>query len=330
MANLFLTDKCGRGCPFCFAREGPWDEEYPARALTREEVTEFVGIGSLNGRTERGVLGGEPLKYPGIADVLRLMWEKGLTAKVFTSATCPLPDDLASLEIEGGLRFVVNISPWDSYPPSQQGHLDSFLRTFGSCTSLSYTIADPDADMEFLLSYISKYDLSKCLRIGVAMPMVGKANEYLHPDRYGEVSHRLTEFARIAERQGVTFGTDCGFVACMFDSRQIGSLLRNGTDLAFSCRPAVDVGPNLETWHCFPLAKLPRIPLRECRDVGVARERLVQMASAIRGEFGHGIYERCPDCAYRKQGQCDGGCLGLMVPDVETLVQAADRVLGTG
>ena len=317
MANLFLTNICDRGCPFCFAKEGPWSQDYPGRPLTTAEVAEFVAIPSLNGRVERGIVGGEPLQYPQLTEVIRLMWREKLTPKIFTSGSCPLPEDLGSLRFEGNVHFVVNISPWDSYPVERQQCLDQFLKVFGKHVSLAYTMVDPDLDPAFLLEYIGHYHLQPFIRIGVALPIVGGTNQYVERERYRDVGLRMLDFAQKVAQQSVSLGTDCGFVACMFTPDEIGRLLQLGADVTFCCQPVVDIGPELEAWHCLPLAKLGRVSLRGCENLEQVNAEFRAMAEKLRENFGPGIYDRCAGCKYRERGQCVGGCLGLIVPDEE-------------
>ena len=73
MANLYLTHKCNRGCPFCFARKvlkesgGNIDE-----ILTIEEVKTLI-THFPNQFGEFGILGGEPFLYPHLGELLELL-----------------------------------------------------------------------------------------------------------------------------------------------------------------------------------------------------------------------------------------------------------------
>jgi MoaA/NifB/PqqE/SkfB family radical SAM enzyme len=319
MANIFLTDKCGRNCSFCFAREGPWDDDYPARALTMDEVRECIDLDWPTPSNQVGLVGGEPLKYPQLTEVMKLMWDRGLYPKVFTSGSCTIPEDLIALKAERNFNFVCNISQWDTYTRWRQKNLDLFLKTFRRKVNLGYTMVDPDEDPSFLLDYVEEYNLYHSIRIGIALPIVGKSNQYMLPERYRDAALRFIDLARKASRKAIALGTDCGFVACMFTPTEIGYLMSLGMSLIFTCRPVIDIGPNLEAWHCFPLSKLPRISLRENRDLQQVEASLRRMADELREKFGPGIYARCKDCTFRRRGQCDGGCLGLMVPAKENL-----------
>jgi hypothetical protein len=192
--------------------------------------------------------------------------------------------------------------------------LDQFLQRWGRHASLSYTIVEPDADTNFLLDYISQYRLIPFIRLGVALPMLGRANRYVPLERYTDVAQCVMGLAEQATQKGMSAGMDCGFVACMFKVREIGQLLRWGMTPNFSCCPIFDLGPGLEAWHCFPLSQMGRVKLRECGSVMEARKTLGRMADRMRERFGAGVYERCRDCSYRRSGQCQGGCLSLIAP----------------
>ena len=319
MANIFLTDQCDRGCKFCFAKIGPWSDDYPRRALTMEEVKECLDLKWLGKRKEIGLLGGEPLCYPSLADVIQLIWAADLSPKIFTNGLYPIPEDLASLKIDEDVRFIVNISQWDSYSLNQQKHLDQFLKTFCKHVYLSYTITDPNEDLSFLLEYISKFGLKLSIRMGIALPIAGRSNEYLPQESYREVAISFMEFAQKSAKHTIELQMDCGFVACMFETEEIGLLLSLGMKTKFACEPAMDIGPELEAWHCFPLSKLHRVSLRKYKTLDRVNGRLQELADGLREKFEPGIFKRCGECMYRKRGQCSGGCLGFIVPGEEDL-----------
>jgi sulfatase maturation enzyme AslB (radical SAM superfamily) len=315
MPNIFITDQCDRGCRFCFARVGPWSEEYPKRSLTHDEIIEILEVKSSLPFRQVGIVGGEPLGSPFLVETIDRLWRQGTMCKIFTSGSCPFPDGLADLRGKGPLNFIVNIDAKDTYTPQRREHLDHFLKTFGKFCSLSFTILDPDRDLSFLLDYISEYGLVNHIRMGVALPIVGlKGNEHLPEERYRSAGRRFVEFAKRASERGVILGCDCGFVACMFDLSELGLLMRLGMKAQFVCGPAMDIGPGLEVWHCFPLSRMPRVSLREYQTMEGAEKALRSMAGQLRARFGPGIFPRCRECKYLKRGQCSGGCLGLIVP----------------
>ena len=167
-----LTNECRRNCAFCFARVGPWDDDYPPRPLVDEEIDEFLDADRGDGRLEIGVVGGEPLLHPGFASLVRRTWERGLTPKVFTSGTCPMSLSVADLTLDGPLNFVVNVAPWRSYTSAQQECLQRFFAKFGALCSLGFTLQDPAVDSSFLLAYREEFGLRPFLRIGSLVAFV--------------------------------------------------------------------------------------------------------------------------------------------------------------
>ena len=315
MSNIFLTDTCDRGCKFCFAKEGPWTEDYPSRELTIEEIEEIINFPGLTDRPEIGLLGGEPFQYPLLTNAIKMAWDKNIKPTVFTSGSCSIPEKFLSLNINDNISFIVNINHWDTYSSEQQRNLEHFLRTFGKCIHLSYTILDPYGDFSFILDYVRKFNLHPSIRISIALPIAGGySNEYLTQDFYRDIASFIIKFAKSASKQNVALGMDCGFVACMFEIKEIGLLIKLGVNLRFSCGPAIDIGPNLESWHCFPLSKFPRVQIRNFKNMFEVDKKFKGLNNSIREKFGYGIYKRCHDCKYRVRQQCDGGCLGLMIP----------------
>jgi len=320
MANLFLTNVCGRGCSFCFAQQGPWNEDYPARAVSREEAAEFAELSASSGPRSVSLLGGEPLLHPDYCEILQMLWAKGLSVRVFTSGSCPIPDGFHPAQLAGDLTFIVNVSPMDTYTPERRRNLDKFFQTFGEHASLSHTMLRPDATPAFLLDYITEYGLKPFIRVGIALPMLNKRNDHVLASQYRAIGLSFMDLARDAAERRIRLTMDCGFIACMFSADEIGLLFKLGTKVQFVCSPVVDVGPRLEAWHCFPLAGLPRISLRKCSSIAKGRMLFEKMT---KGLAPSGIYPRCKRCIYREHGQCSGGCIALRVQDSDGIIDAA-------
>jgi hypothetical protein len=317
MANLFLTNQCGRKCSFCFAREGPWSGSYPARPLTMREALAFVDLKTATNQRERGILGGEPLTHPGLSDIIEAMWERSLTPKLFTSGLHPTEGRIPN-EIKGGFRVIVNVGPWESYSSEAKRNLHGFFRAYGRYTSLSCTLLDPASPPLFLLEYISEYKLTPMIRISLALPATGKKNQYVLLEQYRDMALSIVEFSEKAAVQRVAVGMDCGFVACMFTIDEIGRLQRLGVDVSFICKPVVDVGPDLQSWHCFPLSKLPLVSLRDCSTIEEAALAHAKQAMSLRESNGPGLFPRCAGCRYLRRRQCGGGCLGFLLSDSQS------------
>lgn len=313
MANLCLTDRCERNCKFCFAKIGPWSEEYSPRRLTTDEICEFVDMPTSATRLECGFVGGEPLLHPDLPRIIKIFSERSIVPKIFTSGTCPVPQGMEELDEKDRFWFTANVHPPETYTRNEWKHLKTFFETFNRKVRLACTILDPDFDFSFLLDYFREYPLQPFLRVGIALPIAGGGNQFIGEEEYRDIALTFLELAKEASKHGILVGMDCGFVACMFTTDEIGLLQRYGVKPDFACRPVIDVGPDLESWYCFPLSKLPRISLRKEGSITGVYERFQRMANRIRGELSAGIFARCKDCRLRTKRLCAAGCLGMVL-----------------
>ncbi|MCE5324340.1 radical SAM protein [bacterium] len=319
MANIFLTPHCGRNCAFCFAKEGPWSDEYQARELSLDEVECILETGDRSVCTECGFIGGEPLTYKNLSKVIRMCLDRGIRAKVFTSGSCVCPEGMDEFVGVENLSFIVNVSPPHTYEETRMKNLDAFFKTFGGACTLSYTLSPSQPDGRYLVDYILKYGLSKHIRVGIAVPMIGGGNEHVAPTKFREAALAFIDLARYAARFNISLGTDCGFVACMFTEREIGELQWLGAKLIFTCGPVMDIGPDYEVWHCFPLARIMRVKMEDNKmPIGAFKDA----AQTLREHFRAGVFERCSICDFRRKGICMGGCLGHIIPSVNEGISA--------
>ncbi len=307
MANLYLTHHCNRGCPFCFARKVLAKRKDSNEILTVEEITKLLdhyhnSFGAI------GLLGGEPFLYPHLAEVVNLLHERHIICKIFTSATNPLPKGIeelpASVEY---MNFVVNVGERKTYNDEQFRNLEHFFEKFHQVSALSFTIFDLNADPTFLFDMIDKYGLNRAIRTGIALPIYQGGNSYIMPDEYKKAGEYFIKCVDQAAARQITMNMDCGFQACMFDDAQRGHLLRNGTRLEFSCGAAIDIGPGLQTWNCFPLFQLGYVNAMDAdNEQDLTKLLQEQVAKEIGNEFG--VRPECKTCEFMLHHQCQGGC----------------------
>jgi hypothetical protein len=309
MANLYLTHKCNRGCPFCFARKALKDNGgNPDEMMTVDEIRTLLAHFPLQFR-ELGLLGGEPFLYPDLRAALDLLWQHNIVPKLFTSATNPVPESIRDVDIATHpLTFIVNVGVRDSYSDEKYRNLMDFFTEFHAVASLSYTIFDLEADPTFLFEIIDRYHLyTRAIRMGVALPLYKGGNQYIDKKDYRRLGQFVMRFAQAAHERNITLGMDCGFTACMFTTTEIGMLQRLGVRYMFSCGAAVDIGPGLKAWNCFPLFQLHREDVLESKNIN---ELVRKFDAGMDDCFGHttGIFPECGECKHFRRRTCQGGC----------------------
>ena len=310
MANLYLTHRCKRGCPFCFARK--------VLKESGENVNELLSIDDIRLFLDRfgsevkviGLLGGEPFLYPHMRELLALLDERGVFAKIFTSATDPMPEILSekySQDVAGKCCFVVNVGTRDTYSDEKYAHLQEFFKHYNEVSSLSFTIFDLNADPTYLFDLIDEYNLVRNIRVGIALPILNGGNEYIPLDKYKEAGDYFVHAADMAAQRHITLSMDCGFVACMFDATQIGHLQRLGGEINFVCGSAIDIGPRLLAWNCFPLFQIGRVNTMDAANMRQLKEMLHDSTTQYLGA-ARGVFAECDNCKMMERGLCQGGC----------------------
>ncbi len=312
MPNLLLTYKCNRNCPYCFAQERqkalnpdePW-------AISWGNLVTAVNYYIEAGETLITVLGGEPTMHPEYINIYRYLQSRGLTVKMFSNGCMSrekIDKLLAVLQPERS-RFIINVNEERDRADFETKMQDEFFRELGVASSLSFNLFRPEPDMDFLLDTIAEYQLRRRIRVGLAHPIAGEPNDFLRPEQYADIAERLTKFAKKCNHQDVVLTLDCGFTMCDFTDEQLGALVRSNANLNFNCGPIIDIGPDLNTWACFPLSKLNPQPLLEYPSFAALRR---YYADFIKREMQTrsftGVYKKCANCRHLRRGQCAGGC----------------------
>jgi len=312
MPNLLLTYKCNRNCPYCFAQERlkSLDPDEPLFISWKNLVTAANYFEEAKDPVIT-VLGGEPTMHPEFVDIYRYLLARRFTVKMFSNG-CMSNEKIEALLaalVPDRSRFIINVNEERDCADFETKMQQRFFTELGMACSLSFNLFRPDPDMDFLLDIIGEYQLRGRIRLGLAHPIAGEPNDFLRPEQYAGISEKIAKFAKRCDHQGVVLSLDCGFTLCDFTDEQLGTLLRANANLKFRCGPVIDIGPDLNTWACFPLSKLRPQPLEEYPGFAALRKFYAEFIRAETHKRGFtGIYKKCEPCRYRKRGQCSGGC----------------------
>lgn len=315
MANLLFTDFCNRTCPYCFAKEKLGPSETANNTLAFENLVKVLDFLDASGEKFLNVLGGEPTLHPEFGFFLRYILSRSFSPTIFTNGMISdttlgeIGEVISDFSPLGdSLRFVVNIN--ERYLRSRAEE-EMQKRTFaqaGMPIVLGFNIFRSDHELSFLLETIERHGLLREIRMSLAQPIIGKANEFLQLADYPLLRGQLLEFARACDKTGVKIIMDCGFPLCLFKDEDIGRLYRYGVFLSFHCGPSIDIGPDLKAWFCFPLAEAENVLLGDFDNL---HELADHFGEVYREPLRHrGIYKECSTCRYLERGQCLGGCMG--------------------
>ncbi|MBO4954826.1 MAG: radical SAM protein [Muribaculaceae bacterium] len=313
MANILLTQKCIRSCPYCFARKHMHDAP-PEDILKWEDLIYIVDFFQAGGDNSISLLGGEPFLHPEIVDYILYIISRGMHVTVFTSGVvsekifAQAVDRLADVD-PGMLSFVVNLNNPKDTPFSENETIGRFMATFARFTCLSINVYKLKFDYSFAVAAINKYGLQRHIRLGLAHPIPGKKNMCIKPDQMSLMATELIDYLPTLEAFNIRVGFDCGVPMCAFTDDQLGKLFRHtGGMMSFRCGSAIDIGPDMEVWSCFPMSGYNKKSLFEFKNRQELCEYFDSFIDTVRTETG-GMYQKCDYCDNRLRHLCSGGCL---------------------
>jgi len=316
MANILLTEKCVRACPYCFAKE--YLKESKENLLSWENLIYIADLLESSNEKKLSLLGGEPTLHPDFVDFVLYLHERKFKINVFTSGI--ISDEKLDIAKEFLLKipterlsFVCNYNHPNTSTDNETKQIGKFLTTFSKYTSLSFNLYQQDFDFTFLVDAINKYGLQKHIRLGLAQPIPGQKNECLNLNEIRKIPVKFRNQLEILEQNRITIGFDCGMPLCIFSNEDLGRLFKlNKGRIAFSCGLAMDIGPDMQVWACFPLSNYERKSLYDFDNVDEIGKYFTEQHNHLRKEK-KGIFEECQTCIYFEENLCKGGCLAHLI-----------------
>ena len=316
MANVLLTEKCVRSCPYCFAKE--YLKESKDSILSWESLIYIIDLFEASNERHLSLLGGEPTLHPDFVDFVLYLNQRKFNVNVFTSGIMPnkkletAEEFLLKIPVEK-LSFVCNYNHPDSSTANETKQIERFFSVFSKHTSLSFNLYQKDFDFKFLVDAINKYGLKRHIRLGLAQPIPGQKNECLSLTEVRGIAERFRTKIDILEQNRITLGFDCGMPLCVFSNEDIGRLFKlNNGRVTFSCGPAIDIGPDMQVWACFPLSNYEKKSLYDFDNVDEIKRYFSTQHSNLRKDK-KGIFDECQECVYLTENLCMGGCLAHLI-----------------
>lgn len=328
MPNIVILEDCNRSCVYCFAQERQNQSSKKSEQMTFEEFREILDFLDQSQIKECNLLGGEPSLHPELDRFIVYALMRDFRVGVFSNGMWPrsliqrLKTQLEEIELnpeENRLTFMINVNEPEYHAPGEKEAIERFFQSFGGFCSLSFNIFKRGHDYDHLIEYIERFKIKPQVRVGLTHPIKGAIdNQYLALDDFESISADLVQLSEKMKRfisGGINF--DCGFLLCKFTSDQLGTLFANEqpNTISFTCGSPIDIGPGLETWHCYPLSADRKLNLRDYPDL----HKLIKVFKDDHREreIQKGVFEECKDCYYLKAGRCSGGCRAHFLQDIQ-------------
>lgn len=316
MPNVLLTQKCVRSCPYCFAKEH-MNDSISSDMLSWEDLIYIADLFEYSKEMHISLLGGEPTLHPDFVDFVLYLIQRDFHVTVFTSGIMSdkkfqeTKKYLSKIDPKN-ISFICNLNHPDISTVQETQKIEAFLKEFGNKVALSFNIYTLDFEMDYLFQYIERFKLNPYIRLGLAHVIPGEKNKYIPPENFDKMTNKLSSYIPDFEKNNISVIFDCGFPLCKFTDEQLGKFFKitgkSIESLLFACNPAIDIGPDMQVWSCFPLSNYDKKSFFDFDSIQDILNYYNKFHKKIRKEAG-GIYKECIECKYRKNEQCSGGCL---------------------
>jgi hypothetical protein len=332
MANIMVNEACNLRCPYCFA------EEFVNKApqeMTLEDFRTALNF-ALSDSSDRqvGIIGGEPLLYTHIDQVMRMALSDSRTEHVMIYTNAVELDRLAPDILEAKkFRMLVNCnSPEDmgatAFEKMRQNLLSFQRDHFGNGRfRLSVNMYKPDFDYSYVIPIVQEMGFD-VIRLSISVPQKGELNGKTPLDYFHEMKLPAMRFVCDMIRCGVITGFDCNFLpGCVLTKEEFDSMMevkdvfyaelskhyseefwqRSIVCEMHNCTPVIDILPDLQAIRCFGLSEYTKQNIRDFRNIKDLREHYIRTVDRP----AHSLWtaDKCKDCTSRELGACSGGCL---------------------
>ncbi|MBN1991667.1 MAG: radical SAM protein [Anaerolineae bacterium] len=311
MANLAITTVCNQNCPYCFTVDYLNKAGRHRDFIDLEDFEKSLSFLERSGIDEIRLLGGEPTLHPQFVELIERARKTGKRIIVFSNGLMPkkVLFYLESLPV-AECTILVNVNEPRTVKEELHKRRYMAIRRLGERVLLGFNIYQADFQLDFLLPMITEAGCKPAIRLGIAQPCLSGDNQYVHPNQYVAIGKKISRFARITAKAGVSLEFDCGFVRCMFSDTDLEILKTAGADVGWRCNPILDVSVEGQVIHCYPLSNLGSLPLTPETDAPALREAF---ASRTRLYRQAGIFRECSTCPFKIAGECPGGCLAVTI-----------------
>lgn len=317
--NILITNFCNQNCPFCFARL-----EMKNRKIKQEmNISNFEKIlkqikfySTIN---IIKLLGGEPTLHSKFQDIIKLALKYFPNIQVFSNGILNKSHVKFLEQYFPRIKFTFNVStPGFQTNKKIKDMVLEYINNFSAKTQVTLSLTlNPSSNIELIINNLPQTTIKSVhsFCINPLNPIFGQKIYYGFQNfpKIGESAYKLVRhIKKINPSILISFG--CGFTMCMFTKKQLYYLKQHKIHIngwgCFGKLSSMDINPNLQAFHCFPLAKQKKLNIRN--------NNLVKLNSfflELRYQYWKALpllaCLKCPFYGHTPK-KCPGPCIGFM------------------
>lgn len=310
MANIFLTSKCNLNCSYCFANSLV---NKKCEEISIKNFIKAVNFLKKDNNERIGLIGGEPTLHSKFADIINLLIaDKEIEEFIIYTNGTNLENYINELTNEK-VVLLINCNP-----PSKIGKeyiklkQNIELLTNKNMKKLVLGINFNEEDDFSYIFDLLKTAKSDILRFSIAIQKLKKDENIF--DYFQKIKPKVYNFLEDCIKNEIIPHNDCNAMPfCLLsykDKRLLSTHKKQakeagGIDLlqsAKTCKPIIDIMPNLEAVRCFGFAENPKISINRFENLQQLKEYFYNRIDVIANETM--LKNDCKECKHKENGKC--------------------------
>jgi len=304
MPNILITNVCNLKCSYCFAAE-----KLSKDHMSLENVEYVIKFLKDSGWNLFRMIGGEPTLHPQFLEIMDMVLDAGMDIDLLSNALWS-DEIMDRLLATNKVDYLLNIDKPSNYTQTQWERIHNNVSKLDkNRITLSFNIFEVVPKYAYLLDIIDKHKIKK-VRLSFGLPVLDSNNKHLAMDDYPKAARNVKQIVELCNILGAGVRMDNAFPLCAFSYEDMGELVLDKViDLErnASCRPTLDIGPDLSVWYCFCLSGFCNVNLKDYNNVKEIQGWYDMVIERYKNEVFP--MEMCYECGYRELWGCQGGCL---------------------
>ncbi len=319
MMNINLTYSCNRNCSYCFAKGflEKWPQEISLEGL--ESVFRWATKQKIK---KVSFSGGELTLFSKINSALELAEEYGL--KIVPSINGTTNIERINIDSPAIDFFLVSLNPPSEYSFQELKTLYSNLKTIRRVKRvvLRFNITSLDVSYSYLIDTCERLNIRR-IDFALIFPSIFGQNKYIKKRELKDFSPYILQLARDLLKHNILGVFSEPFPLCFFSEKEKEFLVKNN-NLHGVCSTGKGcvITPNLTILPCSALA-IEGPSLETFKNKKEIFDYYKKVIDRLKWEID--LFPQCKDCIFKKNKQCQGGCLIYKFLQIGDSIKLTDR-----
>ena len=336
MSNIVINTHCNLHCPYCFGDDYVENKQQIMSDGTFRKAKEFI----LGGQTEAsvGIIGGEPTLHPHFSEFVIDLCKDDRVSRVIVYTNGILLTNFPKIISESKVKFLINCNPPDIIGKEKYNKLAaaiSLIARYPDRLSLGVNLYKERTDYSYIYDLLEIAKLPR-LRVSITVP-----NNHLKNEPFSYFSYMkpvvLEFFCNLANR-GVIPYFDCNHLPpCFVDPKDLAMvefnkelllLLQNTLWQTVSCRPVIDIFPDLTAVRCLGMSESTKVKIADFANINDLFHFYLREVDAF--AYHCTTNDKCRTCYKLKTTKCSGGCLSYKSAQIQELKELCEKTVCEG